>query len=580
MRLLLVIFTCLVGSLSLHASDEILKHRMIADLDIIKNTFEVMYAPNEWKKKFSSWDLEQQADIAKNKILSADHISIKDYQRIVRNFLASTRDYHVAPYFHSTEFSYLPFRIQSVDDRYFVTSVNTRSPLYKSIPLQVGDEILSFDGKPIHQAVTEFKLSEFGNPESLTDAALAEGFFTARSGIMGHIVPKGKVKISVKQKLSKDVKMFQPSWEYHDEKIVSTQIVPKLNASHESYAEDADLSEHPFFKKKMSIPFGGAIKLIKDQIDVLPHGEQDCLEQKEMLGGVVDASTQATNRIIYQPAGQFFKAYIYETPSHQRVGYIRIPTYHAGYDEAQEFSQLINAFQYNSDALIIDQVNNPGGYFFYMYAIASMLTDKPLQTPTQRQTITQEDVSFALNYIQYLQNVRTTRDAQNALGMTVQGYFVDNKLSKCFTDHFQFILNQWNEGKIFTDPDYLYGINEIQPHPTSRYTKPILMLTNSMDFSCADFLPAILQDNNRALLLGTPTAGAGGFVLKQTHPNRFGIASYTYTGSIAERANHSPIENLGVIPDIVYKMTVKDLQNNYVDYYDAIQKAIDRLVPK
>jgi C-terminal processing protease CtpA/Prc len=117
----------------------------------------------------------------------------------------------------------------------------------------------------------------------------------------------------------------------------------------------------------------------------------------------------------------------------------------------------------------------------------------------------------------------------------------------------------------------------VNPDPNVNYTKPILLLVNELDFSGGDFFPAILQDNNRAKIMGLRTSGAGGYILSVEFPSSLGLKSFSFTGSLARRMNNKPIENLGVTPDIPYDWTVNDFQNNYVDYKAAINKAVGSL---
>lgn len=564
-----IIFIILLINLSaLSADEEWIRQKMIHDLEIIKNTYDICYAPSDWKKQFTGWNLEEEADKTKSAILTFQTVTIKSYHQIIKRFLLTTCDYHVIPLFHSTEYAYLPFRIQSADKRYFVTSVNTGHRLYSEIPLQPGDEIISIDQVPVHQAVMSFREQEFGLKDCPTDQSMAEGFFTSRLGSLGYDIPSGPVTITVVHKGSTQPKSYVSCWDYYPEQIDSAFLKGPKAARKEDPLE-GPLSEHPYFNKKMSTPIAAAINKL--------HNHLGCSDI-DMFGSVLPIGDSA-NKIIHQPNCDFYKAYIYLTPKGQRIGYIRIPTYQAGEEEALEFSKLIGHFQNATDALVLDQLNNPGGLFFFMYAIASMLTDAPLIVPHHKQTLTQEDIAFALQYLHQLSNVRTTYEAQQTIGRTLQGYHVDFKTVGYFKDHFNALIEEWNSGKVFTRSLPLYGIEAIEPHPQTRYTKPLLILVNEMDFSCADFFPAIMQDNKRALLLGTRIAGAGGFVLKASHPNRFGIANYSYTGSIAERSDKRPIENLGVEPDIIHKMTANDLSNNYADFHSAIQKAIDQLVP-
>src|SRR5262249_24897199 len=152
------------------------KTKMISDLDIIKNTFEVKYAPAEWKKSYANWDLEEKISQAKSQILANDKITVRDYQQIVNKFLHSTQDYHVTALFHSTEQAYLPFRVQGAKRRYFIAWVD---PHFTSAPLSVGDEIVIFDGKPIGEAIAALKEKELGSTDSKTDQTRAELYLTS-----------------------------------------------------------------------------------------------------------------------------------------------------------------------------------------------------------------------------------------------------------------------------------------------------------------------------------------------------------------------------------------------------------------
>ena len=110
------------------------------------------------------------------------------------------------------------------------------------------------------------------------------------------------------------------------------------------------------------------------------------------------------------------------------------------------------------------------------------------------------------------------------------------------------------------------------------YTKPILILINGRSISCGDLFAAILQDNKRATLFGTRTAGAGGAVFRHKFDNKFGIEFFTTTITHGERKNGDPIENLGVMPDIPYEITEEDIKSDYLPYANEINQAVKSLL--
>lgn len=554
---------------------------MIADIDIIKHTFEVKYAPAEWKKNYLGWELEDQINQTKSKILEKEKVTIKDFQTIISEFFHSIQDYHVGISFYSTEMALLPFCIDGTDGKYFVrwvmkvdqNNLNTED----FFPFKVGDEILMFDGQPIDKVVKELKNQHV--PHSETDQKLAEKFLTLRLGKLGQQVPKGTVTIVGKQLSTGKKITHQCEWFYFPELIQNSLSIPTSFP----VAQNQPLNKHPFFYKKMSIPLYDHCLEAQNKIfnlsqqpvfsNLTREGEEQELDSYDLMGNK-KSPIPVLGKVIWKNSTTApFHAYIFETAQNKHVGYIRIPTFMGDEEDCEAFEKLIELFEKKTAGLVIDQLNNPGGYMFYMYALASMLTEKPLLVPSEQLIITQEDIAFALS----MSNLNT-EVLKSEFGKTIGGYYIDDEFFDHFIEYCNFLINEWNQGRTFTNPTYEYGIQSIKPHPYCRYTKPILLLVNHLDFSCGDFFPAILQDNKRAILFGSKTAGAGGFVLEATYPNLFGIKTYTFTGSIATRPSGKTIENLGVTPDIPYHIKENDLKYGYKNYAEALKKAINKML--
>lgn len=538
------------------ADNQAIKDQMIGDLDFIKNTFHVMYAPAAWKCKYAGWELGKEYQAAKEKIQNSQNITTKEYQRIVRDFLKSTQDYHVGVRFHSTEAASLPFRVKEADGRYFFSYIDKDRLSPSVYKLNIGDELVMFDGRPMQEVIDGLIDQEQRQANEKTDRALAaEVFLTFRSGARGHQVPKGPITITVKPVHASKLCSYQLLWNYTPEKIKYKALENDV-AQNKAFQVWQDFMMVPFF-----------VNLDEE------------MSEKDLLGARKSYVPDLGNILWKTEDENPFHAYLYKAPDGRAIGYVRIPHYVGNPPkQVEEFAKIMIYFEEHADALVIDQVNNPGGSAFYLYALASMLTDQPLQTPKERMTITQIHVELAVDGIPVLESVKNDSDAQNILGPTIAGYPVTHQTAQFFLHYLRFIVDEWNAGRTFTEPSHLGGVDHINPYPHARFTKPILLLINSLDFSGGDFFPAILQDNDRATIFGTRTAGAGGYVLSTVFPNQFGIANIRYTGSLAERVDKNPIENLGVTPDIPYEITVEDLQSNYQGYVQAIHQAVHDLL--
>jgi len=543
---------------------------MYSHLDFVKGTFETQYAPYSWKSTHTQWDLEQQYQKCREEIARLEKPTVKDYQRILKNLFISVKDYHVGVTFFSTERSGLPFSVKSASGKYFISYVDEEK--IRGRPLKVGDELLTFNGRPIHALIQEIRKRELGDHPNETDQALAEILLTGRASALGHRVERGEVSLAVRKKETNKIKTCTLPWAYVSEQISEIPLSPQRGAI-TAMAAKTPVSL-PYQKEGLKSFFQR--EMVAFVWDKLPMQ----LNNPHLLGAYKSFVPPLGRKIWESPDDSAFYAYIFQMPNRERIGYVRIPHYQGDQEEFEQFRDIIARMEMQTEALVIDQLNNPGGGLFHLYALASTLTDQPLATPKHRLMLTQADVNLAVNIMSAIDAVADDESAQQSFGESVQGYPVDERFIELTRQFCDLIIEEWNAGNLYTKPTFLFGVDEVIPDKVVRYTKPILLLVNNLCFSCGDFFPAILQDNQRATVMGTRTAGAGGYVMGISTPNHLGVSGFSMTASIAERMDHQCLEDLGVTPDVIYEWTEVDLQENYAPYINAIHSQLQTLIKK
>lgn len=556
--------TCLLSSAPVSASsfNEHTLHAEVPEHLIgIKNLFKTKYAPADWKKEHAGWDIDSAIEIANSKIATNPEASLKDYHEILADLFNSPKDYHVGIFFHSTESARLPFRVRGAEGRYFVVWIDPA--VSNDFPLHIGDEVLAFDGLPIAEAVESLIHLDDRTSINETDIEQSAIFLTLRSGVVGHRVPQGDVDICVKPKGSNNSRTHTLTWNYQQEFITEHPQAPMaLKAKKLSQPPKNVYQAIRHFRSNtnMSSPMASALQPALVKADgAFPIG--DISGPLPSLGPVVWENKQSNA----------FRAYIFKSTAGKHIGYIRIPHFHGMHEDANEepdledLRLLMRMFQRKTDALVIDLIDNTGGYLHILQAYLTMFASKPLEFLKQRIAITQSDVHESLTYIAEINNF-----------LQLSSNPVEMAYLYAIRDYFSFIYSEWSAGRTLTEPVHIFGQDVIVPDAVS-YKKPILLLTNGLDFSCADIFPAVLQDNHRVTIFGSKTAGAGGAINTHEYPNRLGIAFYTFTATLVERLNSRPLEDLGVTPDIPYNVTADDIQNGYKGYIKAVNAALKTL---
>ena len=554
-------FVFLALAFDLRANETALQKSMMNSLDFIEESFSTLYAPAQWKHDHFGWSLQAEVEKAKEKVLSNPQMDVKSFHKVVNELVLSPKDYHVSASFYSTEMATLPLLIRSAEGRFFIAYINRNELSEESFPFNVGDEVVAFDGKNVEVLIQQIILDQGqGTPE--TDRSLAEMTLTKRRGRLSMSVPQGPVTLSIKAKDQELVVDHQLIWNYEPEKFgydsINANIKPK-NVS--SKKEKVNLKKYSFLNPIAKTWMTNANN-----------------ENLWTIGGKKSFIPELGTKIWEASEDNQFYAYIFKNEEGKLIGYVRIASYSVE-DEMKavsDFAKVISHMEKVTDSLVIDQINNPGGSVFYLYTLVSMLTNTAIATPKHHMAITQTDVAEALKYLPEIEALKTDEDVKKWIGEdAASGFPMNMSFIRFVRSFYQFILNEWNAGRRLTNPYFIWGVDKINPSQVTQYTKPILLLVNELDFSGGDFFPAILQDAKRVKILGTRTAGAGGYVLSQTFPNYLGIEDFSITGSLAKRVNNSPIENLGVTPDIQYQLTVKDFEDNFSQYTEKILESIE-----
>ncbi|MFA6318813.1 MAG: protease-like activity factor CPAF [Elusimicrobiota bacterium] len=562
------------------------QRKMVGTLYKVASIFSEHYAPVEWKRQQFQLDLKREFEKAVAVILAEPNIGTRRFQSLLVDFTAAMKDYHVGITFHSTEKAKLPLLIMGAEGRYFIAYIDREKLPLESFPLKEGDEVVEFDGVPTAKAVSALARGRTGNTAE-TDLRLAEITLTHRSRRMGEEVPQGKVVMKVRDRAGKVFEVTM-DWDYTPEQVPID--VPVRDGGLDFHAVSGRTAESwdsagsgPGGRSRLRDLLARVMSWTSHPLTSLFAQWRAAAPANPFAMGSPRGFLPTLGPVAWKAKGDNpFDAYIYTDRQGRKFAHVRIPDYNGGEEEAHAFGLLMNRFQKDPEVqgLVIDQTNNPGGNLFYVYALASRLTDKPLSAPKHRIIVDESDAAWALETLDKFSDPAKLEDEIEEMAESDEwsGYPVTPSFVDLIAKFARFILSELGAGRRLTGPTHMWGVDDIQPAPAKeRFTKPILILVNELDFSGGDFFPAIMQDNGRAAIMGVRTSGAGGAVKPFEIANQFGIASLAATWTIALRKDGRPIENLGVTPDIPYALTAKDFQTGFGPYRLAVNEAMAKL---
>jgi hypothetical protein len=526
-----------------------------ADFRYLAGLYAKQYAPYEWKRTLFGFDALDIAPWMERVARTKDDL---DFYEVCVEYISKLNDSHVPFVLPSNFVATLNFTVDIYDGKVLIDSINrTRLPA-AGFPFQIGDELLSVDGKDAEQLIAEFsKYAPAGNPRSLRRQAAAR-IVTRPQSRMPHAPDVGdsasvSVLLAGGETRTFDVPWVKTGVPLHVGPVPSPKSAPARKAMFDGTEE------------------------LPEYLQVwmeAQHSAADHVEGVLGLGARTPVFVLPANFVQRRgmaPADFFFSGSY--TAGGRRIGFIRIPNYGSlAPSVLQEFEGEIAWFQENTDGLVVDNMRNTGGFLCFGENLVARLT------PYQFRATTYE--------------LRATWSRVNSFYSALSSARQFNA-DKWMIDLYEILVNDllqaYQENRGRTGPIPLCTPSGDRLPATDQsgrmiaYTKPLIMLIDDFSISTADSVPAMLQDARRGPLFGWRTNGAGGTNITPAAGAYSEALSGVVLGMMVRRepvvtpgypTSHY-IENAGVAPDIEYDfMTKENLLQRGRPFVDAFTAAM------
>ncbi len=540
-----LVYPLLLVSLVLPAAGQLTTEQRRSDMTQLANLFAKYYAPYEWKRDALGFDLMDLQPWLERASAAKDDI---EFMEILTDYAASLDDGHVGVFFPSSFVARLGFSADVYEGKVLIDTIS-RSLLPQSrYPFEIGDEVVSVDGRPVGELLKEFgKYYAGGNPRTKARVAAAR-IFTRVQQVMPSAARTGESATVVIRRASGEEQTFNIPWTKSGLPMEAAGGAVSPKSALRLHAAEAEERVSPYAIYRVPRPARATIGWgDRNPIFALPSNfvrRRGATAADSFLSGTFE-----------------FDGF--------RIGYIRAPDFEPASISGAlaQFDAEIRFFQANTDGLIIDVMRNPGGYGVYCEELLRRVI------PRQFRTIGFE-IRATADWIQYFE------DSLAEARLFLQPDWVLRALEM----NLGFIRTAYGEVRGRTGPISLNGTGTLELLPVSyAYTKPLMVLTDELSASAADFFPAVIQDNGRGIIFGYRTMGLGG------GPTPFDATYYTESFAYVTRSlmvRKAPvktpefpethyIENVGVRPDIeVDYMTRDNLMNRGRSFVQAFSEAM------
>lgn len=541
----------------------------VFDFQGLASLYAKRYAPMAWKRQVANFDGLNIAPWLTRVRAAKDDM---EFLELCKEYVASYDDVHTSFYAPGSLLADSGLGADIYDGKVLIDFVDRTLLPRTRFPIEIGDEVISLEGKPVEQAISDFtRLHKMANPASSRRYATEALFFryvgeSPRAALLGD-----NLDLMVKQ-ADGETRSFSVPWSKSGLGLTKIGPVPSPRAQADvSEGEDpllAAWNQHA----KWKVPDSNWLVRRSKQLEADPGREVEGW----ILGwgrrnpgfGLPTGFQQRLGRS--SADFHFSGTYLSEG---KRIGFLRIPDFAppSAAVAVRELAGEVAFFNQNTDGLVIDVSRNPGGGC-YLLSAAQYLIPERFWFFGEELRPTWELVAGYQATLELAQRLR------------VEQWLID-------TIRFQLgqVKMAYEENRGVTGPipscSFTFD-NEPARDAAGRvvaYSKPLIVLIDEFSTSAGDIFPAMIQDNRRGLLVGKRTNGAGGRITGWPAGYFMEAEASTTDSLIVRRAERAVqgyptsyyIENVGVHPDVeLERMTVDNLRNNGRPFTDAFTRII------
>jgi hypothetical protein len=530
----------------------ITKAEALEDFGEIASSFRTLYGAMERKQARYHFDFETMVGEYHDRIAAAS--TEAEYRGLFQEFISRFEDPHVSLSSGLTDDAShgykLPLSVMPVEQTFVVYAVDPSL----GDTVKRGDELVSIDGTPAMDLANSWE--KYGSVANhLASMHTAAARLTSRAAYLSAAInPAVPVTLQLRG-ADGAVRNVALSWKEIAHALPPLPHVPEAGESNRKNAvaisaATAELTVAELSKMGARVPFFMTT------------------EGRQALDGAQDVTPSAASLTKFNLTADAAAAINYfaitYTIEGKKVLLVRLPDYTpSDADGSLNYLRaLIDEFQPQVDALVLDETHNPGGSVPFAGGVVSLLAKS--------------------QYRDYVQEMHADRKwinsfASEANSATQQH---DTESAQILLDQARSIDAAYSSGKTLSPPIPFINLVPMSDPDPVHWTKPAMMLTDELSVSCADFVPAVVKANGMATLFGQTTMGGGGNVEKvMTLSNTQASLSISRgLGTVYDPTGTYPEENFiednGVKPHVAYSHTLADFRAGYVGYIKAFNAAL------